>query len=48
MRFPFTEHLTLAQGVTPGSQDRVLHLAPCVEPASPSAYVSLCVSFINK
>ena len=42
------EHLPLAQGVIPGSWDRVLHWAPCREPASPSACVSaslyLCVS----
>ena len=32
------------------SQDGVLHQAPCVEPASPSACisVSLCVSLMNK
>ena len=40
------EHLPLAQGMILGSQDRVLHWAPCMEPASPSACVSasLCVS----
>ena len=42
--------LPLAQGVTLGSWDRVLHRAPCLEPASPSACVSasLCVSLMNK
>ena len=34
------EHLPLAQVVIPGSWDRVLHQAPCREPASPSACVS--------
>ena len=44
------ECLPLAQGMIPESQDRVPHWAPCMEPASPSAYVSaslslsLCVS----
>ena len=40
------EHLPLAQGMVPGSWDRVPRWAPCEEPASPSAYVSasLCVS----
>ena len=35
-----------AQGLIPGSWDRVLHRVPCMEPASPSACVSvsLCVS----
>ena len=44
------EHLPLAQGVIPGSWDRISHLAPCGEPASPSACVSasLCVSLMNK
>ena len=46
------EHLPLAQGVIPGSWDRVPHRAPCVGSASPSAYVSaslsLCVTIINK
>ena len=37
------EHLPSAQGVTPGSWDRVLHRAPHNVPASPSACVSLCV-----
>ena len=40
------EHLPLAQGVIPGSWDRVPHRAPCVEPASPSACVS--ASLLNK
>ena len=37
--------LPLAQGMIPESQDGVPHWAPCMEPASPSAYVSasLCV-----
>ena len=34
------EHLPSAQGVTPGSRDRVLRRAPRMEPASPSAWVS--------
>ena len=40
------EHLPLAQVMILGSQDRVPHEAPCVEPASPSACVStsLCLS----
>ena len=40
------EHLPSAEGVIPGSWDRVPHRAPCREPASPSAYVSasLCAS----
>ena len=45
------EHLPSAQGVTPGSQDRVLHWAPRMEPASPpsaSVSASLCASFMNK
>ena len=44
------ERLPLAQVVMPGSWDRVLHLAPRREPASPSACVSasLCVSLMNK
>ena len=35
-----TERLPLAQGIIPGSWDRVLHQAPCREPASPFACVS--------
>ena len=48
------EHLPLAQGVIPESLDRVPPRAPCMEPASPSAYVSaslslsLSVSLMNK
>ena len=44
------EHLPSAQGVTPGSWDRVPHWTPCMEPASPSAWVSasLSVSLMNK
>ena len=42
--------LPSAQGVIPGSWDRVPHWAPCREPTSPPAYVSasLSVSFMNK
>ena len=46
------EHVPLALVVIQGSWDGVLHQAPCIEPASPSACVSasLYVShvFINK
>ena len=44
------ERLPLAQGVTPGSWDRVLRRAPYMEPASPSACVSasLSGSLMNK
>ena len=44
------EHLPSAQGVTPGSWDRVPHRAPHRESASPSACVSpsLCVCLMNK
>ena len=44
------EHLPSAQGVILGSWDQVPHQTPCMEPASPSAYVSasLCVSLMNK
>ena len=44
------EHLPSAQDVILGSRDRVLHPAPCMEPASPSACVSasLSVSLMNK
>ena len=44
------EHLPSAQGVTPGSWDRVLRQAPRRDPASPSACVSapLSVSLRNK
>ena len=42
------EGLPLAQGVIPGSWDRVPHWAPHTEPASPTACVSasvcVCVS----
>ena len=43
-------HLPLAQGVIPGSWDRVPHRGPCREPASPSACVSasVSVSLMNK
>ena len=44
------EHLPSVQDVTLGSRDQVLRRAPCMEPASPSAYVSasLSVSLMNK
>ena len=44
------EHLTLAQGMIPVSQDPVLNGALCRKPASPSAYVSasLSMSLMNK
>ena len=44
------ERLSLAQGVIPGSWDRVLHWVPLRKPASPSAYVSasFSVSLMNK
>ena len=44
------EQLSSAQGIIPGSWDRVLHGAPYRESASLSAYVSasLCVSLMNK
>ena len=44
----------LAQHMILGSWDRVPHRAPCMKPASPSAYVYLsvcvcvCLSWINK
>ena len=38
------EHPPSAQGVIPGSWDRVPHWVPCREPASPSACVSASVS----
>ena len=44
------EQLPSAQGMTPEFQDQVPHQAPCMEPASPAAYVSasLSLSFMNK
>ena len=44
------KHLPLSQGVILEFWDRVPHRAPCMEPASTSAYVSasLCVSLMNK
>ena len=46
------ELLPLALGVILGSQDRVPHRAPCMEPVSLSAYVSasisLSISLVNK
>ena len=38
------ECLPLAQGIALESQDQVPHQAPCVEPASSSAYVSASLS----
>ena len=38
------ERLPSTQGVTPGSQDRVLHQVPRRKPASPSACVSASLS----
>ena len=38
------ECLPLAQGMLPRSWDRVLHRAPCMEPASPSTCVSASLS----
>ena len=38
------ERLPLVQVVILGSWDLVPHLAPCMEPASPSASFSFCVS----
>ena len=43
-----SEHLPSAQGMIPGFWDRIPHQAPCREPASPSACLSLCLSWINK
>ena len=40
------EHLPLAQVMILGSWDQILHQAPFMEPASPSAYVS--ASLINE
>ena len=37
-------HLPSAQGVAPGSRDRVPRRAPCMEPASPSACASASLS----
>ena len=44
------EHLPSAQGVILESLDGVPHQTPCMEPASPSAYVfaSISVTFMNK
>ena len=43
------ECLPLAQVVIPGSWDQVPHQAPCIEPASPSAYApSPTLSLMNK
>ena len=44
--------LPLAQGAILETRDQIPHRAPCLEPASPSAYVSasisLCVTIMNK
>ena len=42
------EHLPSSQGVTPGSWDRVPHQTPCMELASPPAYVSEKINKILK
>ena len=44
------QSLPLAQGMILGSWNRVLHWAPCMESASPFAYISasLFVSLMNK
>ena len=44
------EHLPLTQGVILESRDQVPHQAPCMEPASPSACISLplSLSLMNK
>ena len=44
------EHLPSAQGVIQDFWDQVPHRAPCLEPASASAYVSasLCVCLMSK
>ena len=41
---PVVERLSSAQGVILGSWDQVSHQAPCMEPASPSTYVSASLS----
>ena len=41
------ERLSSAQGVILGSQDRVPRRAPCIEPASLSACVSVSVSVME-
>ena len=41
-------HHDQAQGVILETQDRVPRLAPCMEPAPPSACVCVCLSWINK
>ena len=40
--------LPLAQGAILETRDRIPRRAPCMEPASPSAYVSASLSFMNK
>ena len=42
------ERLPSAQGMILETQDQVPRRAPCMEPASPSACVSLSVSLMNK
>ena len=42
------EHLPLAQDMILEFQDQVPHQARCMEPASPSAYVSASVSLRNE
>ena len=42
------ERLPPAQGVTPGSRDRVPRQAPRMEPAFPSVCVSAFLSLMNK
>ena len=46
------KHLPLAQGLILESRDQVPHWAPCIEPASSSAYISascsLSVSLMKK
>ena len=40
--------LPLVQGVIPESWDQVPHQAPCMGPASPSAYVSASLYVFHK
>ena len=42
------KHLPSAQGMIPESQDQVVHWAPSVEPASPSACVSVALSVCHE
>ena len=41
------EHLPSAQGMILESWDQVPHRVPCMEPASPSAYVSASLSLCD-